>query len=177
MKKLIPILLVLSVAGLALAAPNTSKPNGPLNIYIAPDGTGTMVNDGAAPFTFDGYSIASEAGLIAAANWNTIPEQAALDPVNFPPRIGMAMLDAFAWAKMAETAYLISEAHLSATATLQPDDSIVLGTALFPGGTQADLTFTYVNSGTLESYEGYIPEPATMSLLALGGLALIRRRR
>ena len=176
MKKLIPILLVLSVAGFAMAAPNTSKPNGPLNVYIAPDGTGTMVNDSPVPFTFDGYSIASAGGNIVATVWDTIPEQAALDPVNFPPRIGMAMLDAFAWAKMAETVYLISEAHLSATATLQPSDSIVMG-ACFPGGTQADLTFTYVNSATQESYEGYIPEPATMSLLALGAAALIRRRR
>ncbi|NLF32872.1 MAG: PEP-CTERM sorting domain-containing protein [Planctomycetes bacterium] len=79
---------------------------------------------------------------------------------------------------MSDTASLISEAHLEITATLQPGDSIDLGAA-FPGGTQADLTFTYVDSTTAgASYEGaVIPEPATMSLLGLGALALIRRRR
>ena len=177
MKKLISILLVLSVAGFAMAGVNTDKPMGPLNVYVAPDGTGVMVNDSAAAFTFDGYSIASQGGLINFAAWNTIPEQAALDPAGFPPTIGMAMLDAFSWAKMAQTASLVAEAHLSAAATLPVDGTINLGAA-FPGWTQADLTLTYVDSASDGSWEGQvIPEPATMSLLGLGAVALIRRRR
>ncbi|MFW6154851.1 MAG: PEP-CTERM sorting domain-containing protein [Planctomycetota bacterium] len=177
MKKLTLTLLVLFVAGTAMAAINTEKPLGPLNLYIDGDGAGIMVNDGAEAFTFDGYSIASDGGNILPDDWMSIPQNVEAGGLGGGDDIGQTMLDAFSWAEMARTANLVSEAHLSSAATLAPLDGIGLGNA-FPGGTQDDLTFTYVNSATQESYEGeVIPEPATMSLLALGGLALIRRRR
>ena len=181
MKKLTLTLLVLFVAGTAMAGVNTDKDLGPLNLYIDAAGVGTMVNDGVAAFEFDGYSVASASGALANGNWVSMADHAA-DPAfvartGQPPVVFPTDLRAAMWATMSDTAALISEAHLEITATLQPGDSIDLGDA-FPDGTQADLTFTYVNSGTLESYEGMvIPEPATMGLLALGGLALLRRRR
>jgi len=179
MKKLTLTLLVLFVAGTAMA---DTKPLGPMNLYIDELGVGQIVNDGTVPFTFDGYSVASDSGALVNASWKTIGSQA-MTP-GFTERTGQPPIDlgsgdlrAASWSKMSNTPLLISEAHLEITATLQPGDFINLGAA-FPGGTAEDLTFTYVHSATLESYEGLvIPEPATMSLLALGGLALIRRRR
>ena len=45
-------------------------------------------------------------------------------------------------------------------------------------GTAADYTVSVSNgAGEGETFEGTIPEPATLGLLCLGGLALIRRRR
>ena len=41
-----------------------------------------------------------------------------------------------------------------------------------------DYTLSYLTAGDLAGYTVLtVPEPATLSLLALGGLALIRRRR
>jgi len=173
--------VVALAAGTAGAGINTDKPFGPLNLYISPDGTATMMNDSGAPFTFDGYSIASAEGNLVPANWYTIGEHAA-EP-GFPERTGQPPivfptdLRAASWATMSDTAYLISEVHLEITATLQPGDGIGLGAVYPVGNAWTDLTFTYVRSATEESYRGYPPEPASLSLLGLGALALLRRRR
>ena len=156
--RIVTIAIVVALgAGTAIGGVNTNKDIGPLSLYIDAAGVGTIVNDGAGPFTFDGYSIASAGGNIVPDNWITMADHAS-DPAFVartcqPPIVFPSDLRAAMWATLSSTANLISEAHLEITATLQAGDSIDLGPA-FPGGIQADLTFTYVNSGTQESYEG-----------------------
>ena len=45
------------------------------------------------------------------------------------------------------------------------------------GGTHLASAVIGEKSGAEYAFEFYVPEPATLSLLAIGGLALIRRRR
>ena len=54
---------------------------------------------------------------------------------------------------------------------------VVTGTVDAAEGTMLDVSFTAGYFRGVDSYMNVIPEPATLSLLALGGLALLRRRR
>ncbi|MFW6146506.1 MAG: PEP-CTERM sorting domain-containing protein [Planctomycetota bacterium] len=152
MRTLAITLLVGITATAAVGGPNTSKPLGPLSLYVDAAGVGTIVNDGLEPFRFDGYSIASASGAIDSDAWMSIPQSVAAGELD-PADIGMTMLEAFSWAEMARSASLISEAHLSAAATLPAGGMIDLGAA-FPGGHWTDLTFTYVDSASQGSWEG-----------------------
>ncbi len=69
----------------------------------------------------------------------------------------------------------ITELQNTGYAVFQPGFRFSLGNCA-PNGTDADLDITYLSpGGTLEGR--VVPEPATMSLLALGGILGLRRRR
>ena len=181
MKSTLVVLLVVLVASSAFAdigdpGPKTGKPLGSLNIYIDAMGVATMCNDGDAPFSFDGYTILSDSGVLPA-DVKGIWDNGLFTP-GFPPIVGLTQAECLKWAEMSTTAFNYSEV----TMEVKPATMIVGGCMNLGSGfddlDQADGTFTYVDSAAGGSFEGLIiPEPATLSLLALGGLALIRRRR
>lgn len=177
MKTLFAAITIVAVAGSVFACVNTTKPCGPIHLVCDAAGVGVMTNTGGTAFQFDGYTVASAGGLIDNAAWMTFVLNTTADMTNFPPSVGQTVPQAFGWGELANDPALISEAHLTSAAILQPGGTVNLGAA-FPGWSQADLTFTYIDAASGGSWEGPVtPEPATMSLLALGGLAMLRRRR
>lgn len=179
MKTLFAAIVIVAVAGSAVAGVNTDKPMGPLDLVVNPDGTGYILNAGAEPFGFDGYTIESVA--VALGDLTGIFDNTVADMVVFPGTLGLTMSEALAWTEMSKTADNYSEVTMDKVATLQPGGMINLGAGMM-GLTQQNGTFTYVDSTQVApnptSFEGdIVPEPATMSLLGLGAIALIRRRR
>ncbi len=176
MKAGIVALLVVLLASAAVAGINTDKPLGPLDLYIEADGMGILVNSTDEAFSFDGYTIASADGLIDPDEFYGLggdPEIPRFPvPWTFPPP-GEDM----PFTTFSKTIWMVSEVSMTSYMTLPAGVQIDLGPA-FPGGTQADLTFTYINSATRGNYEGrVIPEPSTLALLSLGAWAAARRRK
>jgi hypothetical protein len=177
MKTLVTALVIVAIATTAFAG-KTGKPMGPMDLMVYADGTAALINNGATPFLFDGYTLVSTAGLLP--NAMGIFDNALADMVTFPAKLGMTVPEALGWTEMSATATNYSEVTMGKGATLAAGDTIMLG-AGFDGYNQDDGIFTYVDSTLPDgqtSFEGrIIPEPTTMSLLGLGVLALIRRRR
>lgn len=174
-------MMVVLTASAAMAGIKTNKPMGPIVLDIASDGTGVMTNNGAEPFSFDGYEILSEDGLLGDPFG--IIEHVFADGFNgtdtLYAALGMTFVEGLSWSKMVVNPHRFVEATLYTPATLQPGASIDLGQA-FVGFDQADGVFLYYDSRLptgQNTWEGaIIPEPATLSLLALGALAAVRRR-
>jgi len=165
MKKLIPMLLVMAVTGSAVAFPggNTDKPQGPLSLYIDAAGIGTIMNDGIEPFQFDGYTIAGNNGYTfneavgEARPFKSIGTRALTDGGILAAKLGFGV---YTFGALTSQDDLVSDGSLSGVAILQPGDSFDLGDLVFTGApTQADLTFTYIDSASGGSWEGGWPSP------------------
>ena len=171
------VLVLMVTGGVAVGGIHTDKPIGDMYLLIEPADMAFMVNGGDEPCRFDGYSIASDAGALDPNGWVPIGQ---MNPWPWPWPIlqGWPSFPPFPhWFVMARTTSLLGEACLDGSMILQPGEMLPIGTPA-PGGTQMDITFTYVNSATMGSYEGrVIPEPASLAMLALGGVAVVRRRR
>ena len=162
---------------LTLVALTAGSASAVLNLHIAADGSGTITGQSDI---IDGYTITSASGALVPAAWSSISALAMADPT-IPGLIGPG---AYSFGPLTTGPGQISDGNLSFNVTIVPAASLAVGAAGFRADVGlaallADMTFTYINTADgLGQLPGTItPEPATMSLLALGGLAMLRRRR
>ncbi len=159
-------LAILAVIGLMAAGAQAG-----LNLEVnVESGEVTMINDANEVVPLFGYSILSESGSLDPDGWE--PTDSNMDAfVYFGSVLGV----------VSETSYDLTELAVS------PIDfpglgSFSLGMAYDPAVKAEDLDFQYTfgelgDAEQLAGAVGYVPEPMTMSVLGLGGLALLRRRR
>lgn len=139
-------------------------------------GDAWLKNTTAGPLDFDGYEIFSAGGLLNPAHWQSIA-----DSVVSRPGIVLATLGtgAMSFGEFMAVSSLLADVSFSDHATLQMGAMWDIGQPA-PDASLADLSFYYsipLNGGT--KYEGgieIIPEPATLGLLVIGGLAVLRSR-
>ena len=197
MKKLGVFAVVLAVTAVtANAAIYTTVAQGALQLKLTiyPDGTATFSNTTGGIVYTDSYEIWSAGGRINPSPTPTGPPENplhGLDPnkwISFVDSVQNDMMNIYTtlgagvlqFGELTNTTTLIAEGSLSSSATFGAATTWNIGT-LVNTVAQGDVTFYYGKSTTPgDKYLGaleVIPEPATMSLLAIGGLALLARRR
>ena len=126
-----------------------------------------LVGNATDPAEVSGYDIVSTDNALIPANWVSLAQQ------------GVA-----GFGENARLALGVSEASLTTVATVDAT-GFNLGNFFNPAvGSINNLSFTYTdeNSNVIEgavtpAATAPLPEPASLGLLGLGGLALLRRRR
>jgi hypothetical protein len=134
-----------------------------------------LKNTSAAPLEMAGYQIQSVNSLLDPAGWVSIADAALTRPDDVIAELGAGALD-FRKSVPGLTNYM-GEVNLTGFALFQPGASWPIGKPA-PPVSWADITFQYALTDNIV-YDGgieLVPEPATISLLAIGGLALLRRR-
>ena len=136
-----------------------------------------LKNTSAGPFNFDGYEIWSAGGLLAPASWQSIADSVVSQPVNVMAALGTGALS---FGEITASTSLLAEFTLSGQATLQAGATWYIGQPA-QQASLADLSFFYsIPTSSGNKYEGgieIIPEPATLGLVLIGGLALLKRKR
>jgi hypothetical protein len=134
-----------------------------------------LKNTSAAPLEMAGYQIKSVDGLLDPAGWVSIVDAALTRPDDVLAQLGAGAFD-FREGMTGLTESL-GEVNLTKFALFQPGASWPIGKPA-PAASLTDLTFRYVLDDDTVQDGGIelVPEPATISFLAIGGLALLRRR-
>ena len=156
------ILVLVIVAALFMAVGTASAQ---LTLYIEADGSASIRNGTGSAITFDGCEIKSAGGLLDPVGWNSLADQ------------GL-----YGFMEFGASSSALTEVSLMSSAEVLPGGALAIGKpAPIETATVEDLTFLYGDSSvSFDMIVGdvvVIPEPVTLTLLGLGGLALIRRRR
>jgi hypothetical protein len=135
-----------------------------------------LKNTSAAPLQLTGYIIMSVGGHLEKNEWESISDAAVTRRDDVIAQLGVGALT-FDEGDPDLTTF-VGEINIFDHALFQPGASWSIGKPA-PGASLADLSFQYtlgdgpVHDGGIE----LVPEPATLGMLALGGLAVLRRRK
>ena len=139
-------------------------------------GNATLTNNTGAAVNVDAYEIWSTGGNCDPVGWVSIPDAIAINATAVIAALGTGALTS---GEASATADLLAELNLSGAAVFQPGAPWSIGKPFSAGQGAGDLTFYYHRPETPpDKYLGLIvPEPVTLTLLGIGGLALLIRRR
>jgi len=183
MKKLLVVLVVAILALPSYAGIITDPGAGALQMTLTYDAAGnaTLTNNTGSVLGIDGYEIWSTAGYLSpTTGWYSIEDAAAADFIGTATALGTGALS---FGEFTATTLVLAEGSISNVAMFQPAVAWSIGQPINPGTLVGDLSFYYTTPEVVGSkFLGVIsappiPEPATMVVLALGGLALLIRRR
>lgn len=164
--------------GLLFGQPGSGTPDTSLTLLIdTSTDQAWLKNTTGSPLAFDGYEIWSAGGLLGSSSWHSIADAVLTQPLDVLSTLGAGGLS---FGEMTATTSLLAEFSLSGQATLPMGVMWYIGTPA-PDASLADLAFFYSRPGAAGTkYEGgieIIPEPATLGLLLIGGLLLLRNNR
>lgn len=165
MKKLLAVLLVLGMASMANAALKLDLADNVLSIVIE-DGDSLVGIDAAAVISA-GVGSLGDAGSMAEFTGSSVPIGAVAGSSDQSRRYSGAAIVMFGGQPIGGPATIIGGIPV------MNEGEITIDLVTYAGGT--DFNGAVLEAGVLDSIT--IPEPMTLSLLGLGGLALIRRRR
>jgi len=160
---------------------------GSMELWIQPDGEAQLVNVSDVTVFFDGYEITSYNSLLIPAGWITVEDLIAAGQESVViAGLGAGALDFEVAGQPSVHNRLMTEVNIHGWGALPAGERWSLGVI----ASQAmidDMRFRYCcvipgEGGTVTEGDWLysvvdVPEPATMSLLALGALAAIRRKR
>jgi len=170
MKKLIAVMAILAMVAVANAG-TIQKYD--LELVMDSEGVFSLHNTTDSAVRFYAYSIESDGDKLSPTEWISIQDQAAADMMGVFGVLGMGGVT---MGEMNPTSGALAE-YSSSEAVLQAGASFAIGK---PATGLHDLKFYWANNDTPtgDQYQGnVVPEPATMALLGIGGLAAIIRRR
>lgn len=151
------------------------------------DGELLLQNRTSAAISFDGYTLACEAGCLDPDGWRTMPEAVAEDAGVVIASLGIGALSM--GPAGTPSGNQLSELNLAGAATLQPGASWSFGrpingtfTEVSQWNSSGVLTATMSGSGRVISAPLFFPEPGSFALASLCAVSLIgfralRRRR
>jgi hypothetical protein len=195
MKKMACIAIVLALTAVGAHGETlTTAAQGALQMKLVIDkttGAAELVNLSGAPYDVERYEIHSAAYQLAPAAWYSIADAVAFDAIEVIAQLGSAALP---FGEFSADAGTVEEGALDPyAATFQPGvpysignpvalvlDAVGIHTLEQTDGL-TDLSFFYETHATFSDKAlgvlEIVPEPATLSVLLIGGIGLIRRRR